>query len=483
MTAGMTMVHEGRFTPEDQASSPYRLLPFAVPNNTKRVEVRYGYNREDGNILDLGLFDPRGSDFLAAEGFRGWSGSARDHVVVTERWATPGYLAGPIIPGTWQVLLGLYRVASLGCSYRVEMLRSPEEGDVPVGQASSLSRAGKMPAIPKPLRTRGSEFAPRRGPGWFKGDLQSHTHHSDAHPSVGELAAAARRRDLDFLAVTDHNTVSHHAHLMAQSSPDLLLIPSEEVTTYHGHANVWGPGPWLDFRCSSDKEMAQVVAEAHQGGRLLSVNHPKPNGPEWNFGLELPFDCVEAWQGPWPWGNDYSLAFWENLLRRGRRVVAVGGSDSHPFPLASGRLFDWLGYPTTWVYAEALTAEGVLAGIKAGHVSISTCPTAARAFLTLRGGGHTALQGDAVELVRGELEVRVIGGEGYWLRLLTRHGEVAREHIPSPDWIYRYELELALHGYVRAEVRIPDSRGTIPVERLPMVAMTNPIWHSGFLRP
>jgi hypothetical protein len=436
---------------------------------TKRVEVRYAYDREDGNILDLGLFDPRGSDFLEAWGFRGWSGSARDHVVVTERWATPGYLAGPIVPGTWQVLLGLYQVASKGCSYQVKVLLSDEEGDMPVGQAGSLSSGG-------------SEFAPRGGRGWFKGDLQSHTHHSDAHCSVEEIAAAARRRGLDFLAVTDHNTVSHHAHLAAQSGPDLLLIPGEEVTTYHGHANVWGPGPWLDFRCSSDKEMAQVVAEAHRGGRLLSINHPKPNGPEWNFGLELPFDCVEAWQGPWPWGNDHSLAFWENLLRRGRRVVAVGGSDAHPFPLASGRLFDWLGYPTTWVYAEALTTKDVLAGIKAGHVSISACPTAARAFLTLREGGHTALQGDAVELVKGELEVRVIGGEGYWLCLLTRHGEVARERIPSPDWIYRYELELARHGYVRAEVRIPDSRGTIPLERLPMVAMTNPIWHSGFLR-
>ena len=48
---------------------------------------------------------------------------------------------------------------------------------------------------------------------WLAGDFHSHTVHSDGVLSVGGLAALAASRGLDFLAVTDHNTTSHHAHL------------------------------------------------------------------------------------------------------------------------------------------------------------------------------------------------------------------------------------------------------------------------------
>ena len=459
-----SIVLEGRLTPDHKTRSDYRLLPFEVPTGTCRIEVRYTYNRDADNVLDLGLFDPRGTDFLCAKGFRGWSGGARDHVVITERSATPGYLPGPIFPGIWHVLLGLYQISSSGCSYRIEILLSQKEGDPP-----------QPPPPAKELN-----LMTRPGPAWFKGDLHAHTHHSDAHCSVAELAAAARCQGLDFLAVTDHNTVSHHAYLTAHSGPELLLIPGQEVTTYRGHANVWGRGSWLDFRCRSREEMARIIGEAHRQGLLFSINHPKPKGPEWLFGSELPFDCVEVWQGLWCWNNEHSLAFWERLLRQGRRVVAVGGSDTHPFPLSDGRLLHWLGCPTTWVYAKALTLDAVLAGIRAGHVTITAWPTAARAVLSIRGRDAAALQGDVVDMEECTVEVHVVGGEGFWLRLLTRYGEIAREHISSPDWKYEQKLNLAVHGYVRAEVRMPGQDAT-PLERLPMVTMTNPVWHAAFL--
>ena len=52
-----------------------------------------------------------------------------------------------------------------------------------------------------------------RGAGheWLAGDFHSHTVHSDGSLEVVELAALAAERGLDLLAVTDHNTISHHA--------------------------------------------------------------------------------------------------------------------------------------------------------------------------------------------------------------------------------------------------------------------------------
>ncbi len=130
------LVIEGKITPGDKAASDYYYVPFDVPSRITRLDVRYEYSHPrhhgdfagQGNTIDIGLFDPHGYEFLNADGFRGWSGSDRAEIFVGEHEATPGYLAGPIHPGRWHVILGLYRVAPEGCDYRVtiEMTARPD---------------------------------------------------------------------------------------------------------------------------------------------------------------------------------------------------------------------------------------------------------------------------------------------------------------------------------------------------------------------
>src|SRR6478735_3615144 len=85
--------------------SDWHYLPFEVSGNVREIEVHLDYpGPEDTglgyskNVIDIGLFD--------AEGFRGWSGGARDTFVVNRSTATPGYLPGPIRRGRWRVALG-----------------------------------------------------------------------------------------------------------------------------------------------------------------------------------------------------------------------------------------------------------------------------------------------------------------------------------------------------------------------------------------
>jgi predicted metal-dependent phosphoesterase TrpH len=76
---------------------------------------------------------------------------------------------------------------------------------------------------------------------WLACDLHAHTVHSDGSLGVAELAAASVRARLDVLAVTDHNTVSHHTSLPALASRyGVTLIAGQEVTTDRGHANAFG---------------------------------------------------------------------------------------------------------------------------------------------------------------------------------------------------------------------------------------------------
>ncbi|MFD1650327.1 hypothetical protein [Pseudonocardia alaniniphila] len=104
------VVHRGRWTLEDRADGFYRELPVEVPDGAGALTVRLAFDRSAG-VLDLGCFGP--------DGFRGWSGGARDSFTITPGWATPGYLPGPLEGGIWHVCLGLHRVPAGGLEYEV----------------------------------------------------------------------------------------------------------------------------------------------------------------------------------------------------------------------------------------------------------------------------------------------------------------------------------------------------------------------------
>ncbi|NOZ27415.1 MAG: CehA/McbA family metallohydrolase [Chloroflexi bacterium] len=475
MTSSNPTYHfQGRFTPDDKAQGDYRYLFFDVPPGVHRIDVRYEYEGREGggNTIDIGLFDSRGGN---VHGFRGWSGGARDRFTVAERDATPGYLPGPLPAGRWSVMLGLYRIQEAGCRWQVDVWLWDDPG---LGQGYPTLSLPEVAGLERGHVVRpamGGEDSPR----WFRGDFQSHTYHSDASGSPGGLAAAARARGLDFVAVTDHNTVSQVPHLRTLSGDDLLLIPSVEVTTYYGHANVWGIDRWLDFRCRSRDDVARVIEEAHRRGRLFSVNHPKEGGPPWEYGTDLPFDCVEVWQAPWFVRNWESRRFWMRLLEQGRRVVAVGGSDRHQPPFRGVLGFYEVGTPTTWVYAEALAQETILAGVRAGHVFISESPAGPRIELTAEAGGHTVMMGDELPC-RGASEAlvhaRVLGASGKVLWLLTRSGLAEAVPITSDGFEYAARVPVDA-GFVRAEIVYPESEwGDLPGGEPRIAALGNPIY-------
>jgi hypothetical protein len=102
-------------------------VPFEVPPGVAELEVSYRYDQPEtpegvpSNRLDIGVFDARGHELGNGAGFRGWSGGARTSFRISAASATPGYLPGPIVAGTWNVVLGPYTIAPDGLSYRIEV--------------------------------------------------------------------------------------------------------------------------------------------------------------------------------------------------------------------------------------------------------------------------------------------------------------------------------------------------------------------------
>jgi hypothetical protein len=428
-----TVVLEGAVTRDALDNGPYLALPFEVPAGTTRIDVTYRF--DDGHILDLGLFDARIASFPSREGFRGWSGSARRQVFVARDGATPGYLGGAIDAGTWQVVLGLAKLGPTPCHYHVEIT------------TDSAPRA------------QGAEPRPRSvtvpGPRWFRGDLHSHSYYSDARGSLDDLLAAARARHLDFLAVTDHNTVGHHVPARAASSSDLVILPGEEVTTYRGHANVWGVTGWVDFRITRPGDVERLVEHVHRRGGLFAVNHPRhsPNciGCDWEHPIPDTIDVFEAWNGPWAYRNWEALERYDALLRRGLRPTLVGGSDRHQpgWPDTDPESL-WVGSPTTWFHLDALSEATLLQGLAGGRAFVSEGPRGPRLDLEVEGAG----MGSAVHVPAGRaLQVTsdVEGGAGSTLRYVGAHGVVREVPIPGERFTDRFAWP-ADGPFLRAEV-------------------------------
>lgn len=450
----------GAVTPEDRAAAPYCYLPFTVPDAVERITLRYRYGASTdadapdaaGNAIDLGVFDARGTGWMS-EGFRGWSGNARRAFTITERSATPGYIAGPLMPGEWKIVLGLYQVAAEGCPYEVSISFDPDPAGV----------------LELPLPARAPRAAGGGGAGWYRGDFHTHSYFSDGRGSLDELVAGAAAEGLDFLAVMDHNTTSHWPFL-AQPREDILLIAGQEVTTYWGHMNAWGGGRWLDFRCWESAQMERLIQRAHDLGAICSANHPAVPGMGWTLGDELPVDTWEVWNGLWAPQNRTAVRRWEALLGAGRRLVAVGGSDHHQ-PPAGLRTERRAGTPTTWVYAESLTVEGVLRGLLSGRVCVSASPGAPRLELSAGSGGLTVPMGGTLRTAQGEVpEARclVIGGEGCVLRVLGLAGVIAETQVTRGELTWEARLPEGLR-YIRAELLAAGTADRV-------LAISNPVY-------
>ena len=446
------IVLEGRFVAADRMR--YVLVPFDVPEGVRQLEVRYTYSDRvdsdprvgDGNTLDIGLFDPRGTE-TGSVGFRGWSGSHKDEFVVGEDWATPPYAAGPIPAGTWHVLLGPYKVGPRGCEYRVEIRLNPGRP----APDRDLVRTGA------PVRPS----LPAARAGWLRGDLHCHTRYSDGDSWPAEMLHAAAEVGLDFLGVTDHNNVAHHAEYGPGGAGFPTVIPGVEVTTYGGHWNAWGTDRWWEFREPAGPAVESAMAAAAEAGAVVSVNHPKPFGPAWEYDTVGAADAIEVWNGPWAGLNTVSLGLWDALLRSGHRLGALGGSDTHvlrvtdPDPRHAARL----GCPTTWVQigSTADTAGGpalvgaILAAMRAGRTFVSASPAGPQLYLDRSGT---------------DVAVEVRGGRGAAALLVGEDGVVAAAAVDAEVWTASFRVPAGAR-YLRAQ--LVGAGGDV-------LALTSPVW-------
>ncbi|HZC11456.1 MAG TPA: CehA/McbA family metallohydrolase [Mycobacterium sp.] len=435
----------------------WAYLPFDVPPGVQRIRVATSHDDFSvagvaRNVLDLGIFGPAGYDLGNAAGFRGWSGGARDHFEVSSTYATPGYLDGPIEPGVWAVALGPVVLSPWGMAWDVH---------VTLERGQSVAEREPMVAFSPPPSLSGAR--------WFRGDLHLHTVHSDGEREPDEMIAAARASGLDFIVSTEHNTNAANRVWPACRTGGLLVIPGEEVTTRHGHWLAVGLSPhaWVDWRYGpSDGVFPRFAAQVRDDGGLVVAAHPSVPlpGAAWEFGFDH-VDALEVWNGRWNLDDELSLRIWQRLLRQGRRIVAVGGSDSH------GE-HQQVGSPQTVVHADELSTPAIVDGLRCGRAYLArSCEVALE--LTASGDGGVAGPGQTLRVPPGAsatVTAVISGAPDTTVVLITAEGRV-RQATVGPSARLQWDLDAASARFVRLEVREAQRR---PLG--PMVALTNPVW-------
>ena len=446
------------------AGDTKRHIPhrFHVPPGSGRLELelRFAPLTVDGrdNLLTLTLFDPAG--------FRGAGHRAGAHhrVSVASHSATPGYVPGLLPPGEWLAQLDTHLImpgapVHYGLDVRVDALAgtSAFQGEGCASRAEGATRAAPP--------TKG------RGPGWYRGELHSHSAHSDGDEGfdVPALVEAARAHGLDFIFLTDHNTVTGLDEMAALASPGLLTCGGLELTTFWGHALCLGAREWVDWRARpGDGRMAAIAAASAQNGHAFIIAHPRAPGDPLCTGCTWLFDevmpgparLVEVWNGPWGCDsdNESALALWYGWLNQGLRVWATAGSDLHA-------AHDYAARPgLTVIYAQELTEAALLAALRAGRAVLSAGP---RLEFEARGArGERATCGGEVSLP-ATFGIAWAGcPTGAHLRLIA-DGRALCEWAVEGEGRRAHEVAPGGARWVLAELR--DERGE-------MLALSNPVW-------
>lgn len=310
----------------------YYTVPFSVPENVVKITVSYDYFRptkgflgdlKPSNTIDIGLMDEKGN-------FLGWSGSAHKTVSVGEFEASAGYLTGKIKPGQWQIIVGAYHVLPEGVEVTYDI-----------------------------------EFEYKQEVLLF-GDLHIHSNASDGQFSAYELGMMAREKRLDFIGLANHNNFAENLHL--PHIDGVTFVPAVEWTHYNGHMNFFGVSAPFEnsFIANSKDEMNNIISHAKSLGAVISVNHPKCPICPYKWDNEEAFDMMEIWNGPMRSSNEKAIEWWTSLLKQGRRIPIVGGSDYH-----KPHQFAKLGSPVTAVYSKSRSAKDILESVRKGNSYIT----------------------------------------------------------------------------------------------------------------
>lgn len=202
-------------------------------------------------------------------------------------------------------------------------------------------------------------------------DLHVHTNYSyDGRGSIEEIIESAIAKQLDGIAICDHNTMegSYAARkYVADNNLDLIILPGIEVTTSNGHLMVLGIEEGIKEGLSAEETIRIARQEEKEKKSTVVIIAPHPFHPFrhsiGNSCLHSGIDAIEIFNSRYLFGAANKRA---RIMAARNDITAVAGSDAHSA--------DCIGLATVEVDGvQRSEQEAILKRIKEGEVRLKSC--------------------------------------------------------------------------------------------------------------
>lgn len=341
-------------------------------------------------------------------------------------------------------------------------------------------------------------------PGWYKGELHASSSHGYGQETVAELVRRAEKRGIDFLAITDRNSLEA-ALDPGFVSDEVVLIPAMEWgDDQRGIALVFGPRTFVPVIENVSEAEAMLIRVQAQGG-VVAIAHPCfPTNP-WQWGFSH-MNAVEAWCRDWgnappmtldhldernqerkdnklvhsiavsaatqgKSANGQAVLFWDLEMNQGLQAGIIAGSRtaSPKVPMAT---------PITYVYANEKSLRGILEGLRQGRTFVASGPDGPHIDFTVDVLDDRSIDASIGGVIPINQEARffvtVKGAKGKRLEVLYNGLPNRVILIDRDEAVYNFvETPNALGSY---RIRIVDAPESRHFEFLDMYAMTSAIY-------
>ena len=302
----------------------------------------------------------------------------------------------------------------------------------------------------------------------YTGVIHVHTTASDGSGGIKDVVRAAKDSKVDFVIITDHNTLEHKKRGNEGWHGNVLVLVGEEISPKKNHYLAFGIDKKIHVngKCPDD-----YIREVERQGGIGFIVHPyskwKPSIPllparPWTDWRSNKWTGIELWSYMFDWIEPVSLAniiyyyfnpekaitgpshamfkLWDKVTAE-RQIVAIGGIDAHARSLTPFGLLQLFSYKRlfktvrTHIFTQKLTGElnkdkdGIYDALRTGHcyIAYDLLSNSTGFRFGVKCNSDEFIMGDRMELA-GEAELFLISPRDATLRII-RDGGIVREEM------------------------------------------------------
>ncbi len=326
------------------------------------------------------------------------------------------------------------------------------------------------------------------------GDGHMHSNHKGGASSVHEMALKAQERGLDWIFITDYDTVAAKNNCTEETNETFICGLGEEVQVLEGgeYTNeiiAWGIDTVVDGHANENHTVGDIIDEIHRQGGLAYLPHPCAPGLDDNydyFGVYDDFDGLSIYHGYAGFNDDpiipqlkmdgNALRKWDEYLTNGFRKTALGESDCKNAEYTPdygdvNTRRGAIGYPRNYIYTKEFSVRGIIEAVRQGRCYLTDGPT-----MNFTIDGY--IMGDTIYSDTSKsLNIQITGNaieDTTTVKIVSNGGEIYSQDVSAGPFTVSHSYFASSDAYFRVEIR--TGNGIFMTKGETNISFSNPIY-------